>query len=313
MTVQNVSEVYKVDVGQMLREMRNRVVKLIPEDTGLFRSLFILGLKINSVQRHKRRTSMKIDIPVTEHCNLSCTCCTAFGPLAKESFLDIDSYTKDMRKLAELTRHQLDDVTLTGGEPLLHPRITEILDRAREFFPNTRITILTNGVLLLKMSAEFWQSCQKNRVDVFLSRYPIQIDFAKIKQIAESHGVNFDYLGGSNEPIKAMWKYPLDLRGQQTLSRSFNICNQMNFCIRMRNGKIYPCNTIACIEHFNSFFGKNLAVSANDYLELDTVSSIEAVYDFLIAPKSFCKYCNRKGVVTGIKWSVSRKHISEWT
>lgn len=113
--------------------------------------------------------------------------------------------------------------------------------------------------------------------------------------------------------MKKLWKYPIDLNGNVSLKNSFNICSQINFCIRMKNGKIYPCNTTACIEHFNKYFGKNLElIPGKDYLELDRVKDIQEVFQFLITPPPFCRYCNRAGVTFGHEWEVSKKKMSEW-
>ncbi|GHT59155.1 hypothetical protein FACS1894109_14550 [Spirochaetia bacterium] len=155
-------------------------------------------------------------------------------------------------------------------------------------------------------------NCKKNHVCITLSRYPIKLDIEAMRKKANENSVKFDYVGGSNTPVKAMWKYPLDMEGKQSLSRSFNICNQVNSCIRMKDGKIYPCNTIACIEHFNDYFDKKLEVSADDIIEIKNVNNINEVYEFLIKPKQFCKYCNRKGIQFGIEWGISKKDINEW-
>ena len=81
----------------------------------------------------------------------------------------------------------------------------------------------------------------------------------------------------------------------------------------MKNGKIYPCNTTACIEHFNRYFDKNLElVLGKDYLELEKVEDIQEILEFLVTPPSFCRYCNRAGVTFGYDWEVSKKSISEW-
>ncbi|MDR1326037.1 MAG: radical SAM protein [Treponema sp.] len=298
--------------SNVLRFFRDNIVKIIPEKSLLFKWLCLIGFKIAAKKKHILRTSMKIDIPAVEHCNLSCKCCTAFGPLAQKSFIDVESYKRDMEKLALLTNSQLESVCFTGGEPLLHPRLLEMFDIARSCFPNTELSFMTNGVLLLKMEKEFWDNCGKNNICIGLSRYPIKLDIDKIKEIAEEYKIRFDYVGGASTPIKAMWKYPLDIEGKQPLSRSFNICNQVNSCIRMKDGKIYPCNTIACIEHFNRYFGKNLEVTEQDVIEIKKVNNISEIYEFLIKPKSFCKYCNRKGIQFGIEWGISKKDISEW-
>lgn len=119
--------------------------------------------------------------------------------------------------------------------------------------------------------------------------------------------------GGKDIPVKKMWKYPISLRGDVSLRNSFKLCSQINSCIRMKNGKIYPCNTTACIEHFNKYFNKNLElIPGKDYLELEKVKDIQEIFEFLITPPPFCRYCNRAGVTFGYDWAVSRKDMSEW-
>ncbi len=256
---------------------------------------------------------MKIDIPVVEHCNLCCKGCTAFSPLAEEEFLDYEQYCKDMSRLAELTNHNLSEITYTGGEPLLHPRFGDMISYARRLYPNAKINFMTNGVLIPSQKDEFWKVCSECNVKVAISRYPIKLNNEKINEIKEKWGIYFDWAGGKDIPIKKMWKYPIDLNGTVSLKNSHKICSQVNSCIRMKNGKIYPCNTTACIEHFNKYFGKALKlIPGKDYIELDKVNSLSEIFEFLIAPPAFCRYCNRAGVTFGYDWEVSKKDISEW-
>ena len=39
----------------------------------------------------------KIDIHITDHCNLNCVSCTHFSPLAEEFYLDIDIFDRDLK------------------------------------------------------------------------------------------------------------------------------------------------------------------------------------------------------------------------
>jgi radical SAM protein with 4Fe4S-binding SPASM domain len=91
-----------------------------------------------------------IFLHLTNRCNLACVHCYTGNSL--------ECPTKDLpapllfRMLAELTDHGGTSVTLSGGEPLLHPNIKEILRRA-----GTRLDInmLTNGTLIDREWAEF--------------------------------------------------------------------------------------------------------------------------------------------------------------
>jgi hypothetical protein len=272
----------------------------------------IIGLKINAASCHAPLTMMKVGVYATQHCNLKCKCCTAFSPLAEKSFLNLDSFKKDMSKLAELTNHNLELFYVTGGEPLLHPQISDIFNIARSFFQTASMSILTNGLLLLKMPDQFWETCRSNKVEINISRYPINIDMDQIKLKAEDYGIKLTFVGGEDAPIKLMWKYPLDLEGNQPLIHSYNLCTQINTCVTINEGKLFPCNTIAGIRHFNKFFDKNLKVSPDDVLDIEKVNDINEVFAFLSASKPFCRYCNRKGLVLGIPYGKTQFSIDEW-
>lgn len=94
----------------------------------------------------------------------------------------------------------------------------------------------------------------------------------KINEIRERYGggVKLDWVGRKSIPMKKVWKYPIDLNGKGAFRDSFKICNRL-ICIRMKNGRIYPCNTTACIDNFN----KDLElIPGKDYLELEKIENI---------------------------------------
>ena len=64
---------------------------------------------------------------LTDHCNLSCVRCSHFSPLAKSSFfIDVHLFERDCCRLAELTGGDVDEIQLSGGEPLLHPEVENL-------------------------------------------------------------------------------------------------------------------------------------------------------------------------------------------
>jgi len=278
----------KITINTVLFGIRNKIVHFIPESSWLFRCLSIWGMRLNSVKNRKKRDVMKIDIPIVEHCNLRCKGCTAFSPIAEEEFMDYEQYCKDMSRLAELTNHNLSEIVYTGGEPLLHPRFSDFIQFARRLYPKAEISFMTNGVLIPVQTEFFWKICHDCGVKVRVSRYPIKLDNEKIYQIEKKYQVVFDWVGGKDVPIKKMWKYPIDVEGKTSLRNSFKMCSQVNSCIRMKQGRIYPCNTTACIEHFNKYFHKNLKlIPGKDYLELEKVKNIQEIFTFLITPPRF--------------------------
>ena len=155
-------------------------------------------------------------------------------------------------------------------------------------------------------------TCRKNNIKVVITKYPIKLPFDKIEAKAKEHGVILNYFGTSAILRKKSWKLPLNLNGTEEINSSFELCFKANVCTTLYEGKIYTCPTIACIKHFNKRFGTNLEVTENDYIDIYAVENIEDVLEFLCKPVPFCRYCNTKKPVYGMKWERSKKEIEEW-
>lgn len=125
------------------------------------------------------RTILRFETHLTEHCNLGCKSCGHMSPLAKEEFLDIVGFEKDCSRLSYLTGRKIELIDLMGGEPLLHPRKEEILRITRHYFPEGKINIVTNGLLLSSQNEKF-----------YISAYPIEIDVDKIQSLVSRYHVN---------------------------------------------------------------------------------------------------------------------------
>ncbi|ASV76833.1 Radical SAM domain heme biosynthesis protein [Thermogutta terrifontis] len=79
-----------------------------------------------------------VQVELTEDCNLRCRFCyNSQRPRYCTNAIPI---------LESLARQQVMQVTLTGGEPLLHPGFFDVLRCAVELFPN--VMILSNGTLM---------------------------------------------------------------------------------------------------------------------------------------------------------------------
>ncbi len=104
----------------------------------------------------------RISIEITSQCNLRCIHC--YHPDHKIQYLDkqhIVDIVKQFKKLG------LSYVTLTGGEPLMHPDLFEIIRELKRL--NVFIDIYTNGVLINTEIIEFLK--QYDIVNVQVSVY----------------------------------------------------------------------------------------------------------------------------------------------
>jgi radical SAM protein with 4Fe4S-binding SPASM domain len=95
---------------------------------------------------------------VTNRCNLSCSHC--YRPGASGDDIPLDPYRKMVDELREMGGT---GITLTGGEPLLHPRIRELLSYGGK---HSAMSLLTNGVLLDKETASFLSGLENAHIQV---------------------------------------------------------------------------------------------------------------------------------------------------
>ena len=142
------------------------------------------------------RKLLRFEVQVAEHCNLKCINCNHFAPLAKNQFLDIENYTRDCERLSVLFGAEIEFINLMGGEPLLHPQIIDIMKITRKNFQRGEIRLVTNGLLLSDMKQEFWGACKANRIELHITKYPVNLDYTYIEKEASLNGVYLDYYGG---------------------------------------------------------------------------------------------------------------------
>jgi len=268
--------------------------------------------KLNLVRKLKPKKVLNFEVHLTDHCNLNCKGCNHFSSISDEIFLDTNSFKNDCMRIAELTGGHIGNLLLLGGEPLLHPNVNEIMEISRASFVMGNISILTNGLLLMKQPKEFWQSCKENDIKVIVTKYPIKLNFQEIGDKAEKEGVKMEFFGNTGIEEKKMFREPLDLSGKQDPITNFKKCYKANDCITLKEGKLYTCTVPPHINHFNKYFNLNLQVSENDYIDIYKAKSLIEIMNFLCKPIPFCRYCKLDSL-SGFKWSTSKKEISEWT
>jgi MoaA/NifB/PqqE/SkfB family radical SAM enzyme len=223
--------------------------------------------------------------------------------------LSLSQYEQDCERLAELTGGAVDFIYILGGEPLLHPQITGFLDVSRKSFCQlSRLQITTNGILLATQPKEFWNNCRKNKVNIYISGYPVKIDKDKIESMANEYGIDITF-GTIDEKWYAL---SLDMAGKQNPKRSFTACGEGNWCIQLKNGKLYTCAIISNIQYFNHHFGKNIPVTERDYIDIYKAKNLDEILDFLRSPMPFCRYCDVANRRYNLKWRATKRDIAEW-
>ena len=256
--------------------------------------------------------SIHIEVNINKNCNLNCKGCDHFAPIAEADTLELDVFERDMKRLADIMMEHIHRIILLGGEPLLNKNLLDYVKLARACMPRTEIYIATNGMLLGKMSEEFWCVLRSAAVGLMVTKYPVKLDYDGLKKLAEGNGIVWEYIG-SSESGRALWHFPLDLLGSQDAMDSFIHCANANACHTLERGRLYTCSIAPNIRAFNNFYGKEIPLTKEDGIDIHTVHSAEDILEFLAKPINFCRFCNVKGRTYDHPWEISNQDIKEWT
>ncbi|PXY37104.1 cyclic pyranopterin phosphate synthase [Prauserella coralliicola] len=115
------------------------------------------------------RVATDLRVSLTDKCNLRCTYCMPAEGLdwmPGEQLLTDDELVRLMRIAVSLLG--VTDIRLTGGEPLLRPRLEHLVARIKALDPAPRLSMTTNGIGLAKRAQAF--------ADAGLDRINVSLD-----------------------------------------------------------------------------------------------------------------------------------------
>ena len=109
---------------------------------------------LDLVELNKKFYIKRLDFNITYACNLACKGCISLS--------DFDR--KGVEKLEDIVNHCKvwsriiipDVIVLFGGEPLLHPKLNDVILSIRQYWPKSCIRLITNGYLLKKYDPNIW-------------------------------------------------------------------------------------------------------------------------------------------------------------
>lgn len=248
----------------------------------------------------------QVEFHLVDHCNLNCAHCDHFSPLAEKNFVDIKEVEKDFTKLRKIF-DRIGKIYILGGEPLLHPNITEVFKPLRNLYPQSEIIIITNGIMLDKLGENFWQELRNYDITLSMTEYPLNIDYKKYIEKCDSLGIKsyFFSMGRAR-----MQKMNLDYKGRSSKNRAFEKCTRKR-CHFIRDSKLYICTPAPNIEFLNRYFKLNFPLTKRDYIDLDREKSASKINYLLSKPINFCRYCSDKSLDSE-KYRVSNKTADEW-
>jgi organic radical activating enzyme len=112
-----------------------------------------------------RILTWSLETHLVDHCNLRCGDCCTLSPSLSPWQVDPEDLARDLALAGRALRPNL--FKLTGGEPLLHPRLLRCLEAVRDSGICDAVSLTTNGILLAAQPDALFEALDR----ITLSRY----------------------------------------------------------------------------------------------------------------------------------------------
>ena len=248
----------------------------------------------------------QLEFHAADNCNLNCRGCSHFsGLVTKPTFPSLTKFEKDLNRLHELI-DDIDRLYILGGEPLLNPEVNEYVKLCRKIYPHSKLKLVTNGILLPKMSDEFFQTIRTNNASIEVSSYPpMHSKIPQLEKFLNEKQVDFIVRKYAE---KFSIKHTLAPHNKQ--SEIFFRCSRAN-CHFLYDGKIAACCFPFMVKYFNEYFNQNwTADGITDLYETDLTA--EKIKSRLMTPFELCRHCTDHVM---IDWGAISypSPITDWT
>ena len=247
-----------------------------------------------------------VEVHLTDHCNLNCKGCAHFAPIAKKWFADPTEHERDMKRLRQLFTN-IRTIRLMGGEPLLHPDLETFLISTRVNFPDAEIRLVSNGILMPRMSEVFWGTCKATNTVVEVTLYPpTEGKKEKFAATAQKKGVEVWF------HKKSTFTPFINIAGDSSLKEGFKHCRERMACPMLRQGNIYYCFLAATLSTFNEHF--HARIPCRGFVNIyDPQLTGQGAIRLLNTPAETCRYCSGGwSLRPSYSWEKSKGKMTEW-
>jgi organic radical activating enzyme len=118
-----------------------------------------------------RVSTWALETHLVDECNLRCAdCCTRSPELSEGGgarFVEVAELAEQLARARRVLAPQV--FKLTGGEPMLHPRVAEVAAVAKASGIAPVVSVTTNGLLAGGMEEAFWRSIDRLTVSAYAS------------------------------------------------------------------------------------------------------------------------------------------------
>ncbi|MCM1054182.1 MAG: radical SAM protein [Bacteroides sp.] len=198
-------------------------------------------------------------IATSLRCNFKCKLCGAYSPYYNNApIFSYENLTRSIEKIFSMV-DRINKFTITGGEPFLHPQLSEIISYILLYKKQIgTLEIITNGSIAA--NTNLINVCNaSNQIEILVDDYgpDLSKNVLSLKESFEKNSISFRirkyygedaYCGGWIDYGSLTQKLFTD----EEITENFNKCFQhskLHFCWTIVDGKMYPCSvTRRCLE-----------------------------------------------------------------
>ena len=244
-----------------------------------------------------------LEFHVADHCNLNCAACQHFSAIADPVMHTANDIKRDLLQLSKYIS-DIGVIRIMGGEPLLNPEISEIIGIVRNIYAESSIYVVTNGMLLKRMSSAFFEKCLVNEIILHISYYlPMVENRPYIEKMLNEYGVKYVFSELNTYFLK---KYTLE--PCEDAEKVFSGCIQ-SCCNNLYDGQMAACFLPFTQKYFNNNFEKELPTDGAVSLYDENLTTYK-LKSHLQKPFKRCCYCSKED--DEIRWHVTGNSINEW-
>lgn len=241
------------------------------------RSIFCQRLSniVRSRSKNEKPLHMfSITLIINQRCSLKCKCCTSYMneyPLSERKDIPLDRICEDIDKFFD-AMDSVGTVTVMGGEPFMHPHLSQIIKKLLTKTNFGLISIATSGTYPIK--EEQLEGLEDKRVNVSFSNYEHAITENQkammYKNIDLVKKAGISYTVGVTIPE---WSVPSTLYDlgdtEEQMIKKKQACVQPPRCMQIKAGKLHPC------DFGTALYSLGLGKYDMDYVDIEKSSSQE--------------------------------------
>jgi MoaA/NifB/PqqE/SkfB family radical SAM enzyme len=200
------------------------------------------------------KTIKNLELHVVHSCNLTCESCSHYSNQGHKGVVSLEEAEGWMAAWDRRLRPSI--FSLLGGEPTIHPRLTEFVLLAHKHWPRSRLRLVTNGFFLhrhpdlpavLKATGTYLYLSVHHDSPEYRERLrPIQ---ELVKAWVRAHGIRLKYYQSYKRWTRRYKGFGAAMEpyddGQPR--KSWKKC-PAKFCRQLFDGKIYKCSPLAYLK-----------------------------------------------------------------